>query len=179
MYGFRLTPYEVESSKLGRSNAPIKGHSYFFHPSDKDSNDSQNEDYIKELLGLKKDERTFENAKDVIGYDGKANTYIESKFNKLKELNNNLVNFVINAINQLYWIKSDGPKDKEALLSGMDLMEIVDLIIPAVEGLRDIFAAALEEHYPSSVATTVMSRDIDKRKLDLEYTVGKKMKKIK
>ena len=187
MSGFQLSEYKETNNKNGRSNAPIKGQFYFFYPIDKqhlfDANinaiDKKNVDYIREILGLKKDEMSMERALDLTEAINKKNTYVDSKYEKLKKFNNNLCNFVLENVNLLYWLSCSGPSDKDALLSGMDLYEIIEDIIPAVEGMKIIYSKALEEHYPASITTTVLSRDIDKKKLDLEYNIGNKLKKIK
>ena len=107
---------------------------------DFDDVDKSNIEFIKYRINAAQEEEDMNNTIDWTKNSGKGeNKFLEAKFLELRKLNNEICDFILKNLNRMYWREKDKNlgelSDSKSVRSTLDIKKILDVIVPAAEGL--------------------------------------------
>ena len=142
----------------------------------KDEYDEPNEFFVKRMLGLDEEEQFYE---DTQGYlqginKNNAQSITNKRIDEIKDLNKEIVEFILKNLNKLYWRDYD-----TGVISTINPNKALDLIVPAADEFRRILIEAVDKKYNRGLSVANVKNIKEEHDLDTRQRLGENIPNLK
>ena len=134
--------------------------------------DIQNIDFLKEQLNLYEHENDLHDAIDYGTGIGRANVFLQSRYDTMKDMDNRLCDFILSILHQLYWKTYTGLNDNTARRTKLNLQDaFAKLKDPAYE-LMAVFKDLVNVKYPTKLSLQSLRHDAEQHNLQTNQKIN-------